>query len=82
MRLRDLDEIIRNLYEYRELQKGIFWFTCEFTRDGEADFSESEIIYLSIPCNCDGDLEAELSLIREMEPPLPTKNLGRNLFLI
>ena len=26
--------------------------------------------------------KAELSLIREMEPPLPTKNLGRNLFLI
>ena len=57
-----MDEIIRNLYEYRELKKGIFWFTCEFTRDGEADFSESEIIYLSIPCNCDGDLEGRVIL--------------------
>lgn len=47
----------------KELSKGIFWFTCKFLEEESkifCDFSESEMIYLNILCDLDGNSEGKI----------------------
>jgi len=50
-----INEIITRLYEYSELSKGIFWFTCIFS-DNKCDFSKTELIYLPFPTDLNGQI--------------------------